>query len=1252
MVDIAAPAENLPDIPEPAGFGETFSASWADETIRTDAWNYAARKRRSLTEEMYHALPQDARDRIADRQWSPEPWGSFEAQVMGEIAAAVPRDPARWGQYPLDSQALTRRVDAERRAELDEAQATLDAPGSSGFAKFLGSSARAMTDETSIMLMPFGVSGAAWRTIAGEALLGGLGEAAVLPREFQVADDLGLQKPEIGSRIVTGMALSGGLAGVVLGGVHVAGRVLSRRRAAAEAAPAGIDEFDAEVAVDTAEARLLGDRTVQDVIGDRPPPGTLGAILPPTPGRAPETVPVQYELSGKIRNKPVAPAFLSQLRAAAAPLGDDIGVVIVSGGQDRIGTPGGRRTGSTRHDVDGQGFSSTADIVLTRNGIRVRPDEDKELYARFLYQAAGRFPGVGHYAWGVHVGGGSVAAWGPTTSARSLDPYFKEAIDAGRIGNSDWKPAPRVAGEAAPPPDFTGYRNPHGQTGTGQVVAGGEMRVPVEYEVADLSVLRPARGDLQPRDRSGDNSALQVRDIAAKLDPALLMPNPNAAFGTPVVGRDFGIDSGNGRVEALKIVYDTLPESAAAYRRQIEAAGFTIPEGIERPVLIARRTDDPTPADRQRFNELSQDSGVARMTPTEIAQINRQAMTPEVMGAFDLAKPFDAPENVGWARRVLEALPATERNALIAGKELNRTGKQLLREALFARAWSDPDIVKAFAETDAGELKSLIDALDQAAPSWAALKAEIEAGNVRPEMDISGHIMDAMRLIAAARTLAARDGLEMGKAVAELLGEVDMLEGAVAPLTAALVGKFWSGGRAARAADIASFLTRYAEDARKVGATAELIAGPGPREVLQAIDPKHFGDLPEDFGAARGYARPEPAPAEALPDAGFDAGATSPEAEALDALMAEALAAPEPSAALAELQAAFDGNPELQAALANMASRPLTTELPGYGSPEFWTNRVYKDAEGKNLLGREAAVAYLDRVARGLAWIEEGLPPGKIRTEQKATILIGPPASGKSTIANQLARDRGAMIVDADEAKKVIPEYAGGIGANAVHEESSELATDALAHAIASGDNVVVPKVGAKHGSIEVLTDQLKAAGYRVELVEVVATPATAIARMLGRFKSSGRLIPPEIMASGIDGAPKTYQILKEKGKADGYARIDNEPGRGEPRGFLEDTADIFAAFRGSDGADRAGAAAEPAGPHRGREGQAQGADRQDLTSSAADATALADEFGDLQFKLPDGSTVSARDILDDLQGDEAANAVIQSCGIAAGRAA
>lgn len=136
--------------------------------------------------------------------------------------------------------------------------------------------------------------------------------------------------------------------------------------------------------------------------------------------------------TGTVRNRSVDPkliATLSQIVEINLLPGTKIN--ITSGGQDAKGE-GLNRTGSTRHDVDEHGHGQAVDLFLTVNGKKVLPGSHPELYAVLIFEAAKYFPGIGHYSWGVHIGYGAPAFWGPDRTSRTADPDFRNAYFEGR----------------------------------------------------------------------------------------------------------------------------------------------------------------------------------------------------------------------------------------------------------------------------------------------------------------------------------------------------------------------------------------------------------------------------------------------------------------------------------------------------------------------------------------------------------------------------------------------------------------------------------------------------------------------------------------------------------------------------------------------------------------------------------------------------------------------------------------------------
>lgn len=240
-------------------------------------------------------------------------------------------------------------------------------------------------------------------------------------------------------------------------------------------------------------------------------------------------------------------------------------------------------------------------------------------------------------------------------------------------------------------------------------------------------------------------------------------------------------------------------------------------------------------------------------------------------------------------------------------------------------------------------------------------------------------------------------------------------------------------------------------------------------------------------------------------------------------------------------------HPFILGAVRRMEAIPLTDMQPGFMSDAWKASRTYEFPEGA-VAGYDAAVSRLTEDAKLFS------TAGPVKRERKATVMLGPPAAGKSTFAEKFATVRYAAIVDPDEAKKVIPEFNRGIGANAVHEESALMANEVMAQLIADGANLVIPKVGHNDKGIRKLILMLKENGYAVDLVNINVTYENAFRRMVNRFLKTGRLINPEYVAAVGDNPSATYRTLRQQGIADRYAEIDANGQFGEPSKILDDT--------------------------------------------------------------------------------------------------
>lgn len=162
--------------------------------------------------------------------------------------------------------------------------------------------------------------------------------------------------------------------------------------------------------------------------------------------------------------------------------------------------------------------------------------------------------------------------------------------------------------------------------------------------------------------------------------------------------------------------------------------------------------------------------------------------------------------------------------------------------------------------------------------------------------------------------------------------------------------------------------------------------------------------------------------------------------------------------------------------------------------------------------------------------------------------IIGLPGSGKSYIAEQIAKQFNANIIDADLIKEQLPEYRlYRCSASLLHKEAVEMAystTDdsLLNRCLYTGNNMVLPRIGYLYKE---LSDSLKCIyqkGYHIFLILVDIEPEQSLKSCYTRFIKTGRYVPLTKIVEECRNLPlENYNLIKKHNYISGYACLHTD---------------------------------------------------------------------------------------------------------------
>lgn len=294
---------------------------------------------------------------------------------------------------------------------------------------------------------------------------------------------------------------------------------------------------------------------------------------------------------------------------------------------------------------------------------------------------------------------------------------------------------------------------------------------------------------LQKRLRERGASQMQVQEIAQRLQPDMLLRDTRSIDrGSPIVGSDLAVESGNGRVLALHRARDFVEENYARYVEELRARlpefGLTEAdlEGVRYPVLVRERLSE---VDRVSFAAEANRPVTMMMSALENALADAELIEPNRLANLQMGETtgieeaLRAQQNRPFVQSFLNRLPKTEQAALVDKTgTLNAQGIERVKWAMFRKVYggdAGARLSQAFLESADPTMLNVRQAMLDSLPQMARAEALIDAGRREEVLRLGDDIaaaVDQYRRVQADPSLTVAQYINQPK----LFGEPDLTE--------------------------------------------------------------------------------------------------------------------------------------------------------------------------------------------------------------------------------------------------------------------------------------------------------------------------------------------------------------------------------------------------------------------------------------------------------------------------------------------
>ncbi len=327
----------------------------------------------------------------------------------------------------------------------------------------------------------------------------------------------------------------------------------------------------------------------------------------------------------------------------------------------------------------------------------------------------------------------------------------------------------------------------------------------------------------------------------------------------------------NGRTAGLRAAYER--GTAEAYKQELMADSAM--HGIEPEVIAGMRAPMLVRLYSERENQANMgaksQSQALGLSAAEQASTDAALVDAGVLEVFE-AGGLDSAANRDFARAFIGKLQEQGQDVagmMDAGGALSPAGVTRLQAALVHKAYGDGDLVETmFGSTDS-DIRAIGEALKDVAGEWANLRAAAEAGAVNPQVDVTGNLLQAIRMVQKARRERA--------SLYDAIQQVDMVTGDVPDaLTLGMLRLLYSGHYLTRPVGrdrLIESLRQYLGAALATRAEGDMFGEQvGPAEILAALGGQPTPSTTHDQPRTEPARQPDPAQGGGQPTGSDPAG--------------------------------------------------------------------------------------------------------------------------------------------------------------------------------------------------------------------------------------------------------------------------------------------------------------------------------------------------------------------------------------------